>query len=214
GELGVFRGGRFFRLQHVGRTASVAQIAPARGGGVWICADSKLFKYDEGKTLEPRGAYQPELASDQSNVLFEDRRGGVWIGTSSRGLFYYDGSGFETVPVSHREILSLLEDREGNIWVGTAGGLNRVQPRAVALENAATGLPFEALISIGQDTGGVVWAATQNGLLVSRSHGVWNTVSTNSNWPGGLATCVAADRAGRVWIGTQARALHCWRDGR
>src|SRR5205823_6100125 len=113
-------------------------------------------------------------------------------------------SGLENVPTSHGGILSLLEDREGNLWVGTAGGgLDRIQPRAIDLEGAASGLPFETVQSICQDTRGVLWAAIQNGALAFLAGGSWHTISTNPDWPGGAATCVVADRDGGIWIGAR-----------
>lgn len=102
----------------------------------------------------------------------------------------------------------------GSVWVGTGGGLEQIRPRGIAVENAASGLPFDSLRSVCEDAKGTVWAATQNGLLVNWSNGVWNTVSTDTNWPGGLATCVTTDDSGAIWIGTQNFALDCLRDGK
>jgi len=214
GQIGVFRNGRFDTLLQLGGFTSTVRLAGSSAGGVWICFGVQLYKYDEGGKLEAEGAFQSANPVTQPNVVFEDRNGGVWIGTSSSGLFRYDGSHFERLPVSHLEILSLLEDAEGNLWVGTGGGgLDRVQPRAMGLESAETGLPFETVQSLYEDKTGVLWAATQNGLLACRSAGGWSTLSTNTNWPGGRATCVTADRSGAVWIGTMDYALHCWKDG-
>jgi signal transduction histidine kinase/ligand-binding sensor domain-containing protein len=214
GQVGVFRNGRFNTLTVAGGPSRPVRIARASAGGVWICAGAQLYKYDEGGVLEKVGAFSPEDPGADPTSLLEDRAGAVWIGTSSSGLFRCDQSGFETVPTSHREILSLLEDAEGNIWAGTGGGgLDQIRPKAVTLEGLSAGLPFEALQSVCEDTNGVVWGVTQNFLLVCRTNGAWITVSTNSNWPGGRPMCVAADREGCVWIATEDHALHCLREG-
>jgi signal transduction histidine kinase/ligand-binding sensor domain-containing protein len=211
-QIGMFRDGRFQTLLRVGKLTT--RLGTRQAGGVWICSDTRLFQYDEGSPLKDLGAFQPERPGAEPTVLLEDHNGAVWMGTSASGLFRYDGVTFENVATSHREIASLAEDREGNLWVGTGGGgLNQLQPRAVELEGAQAGLPFEAVQSICEDGQGVLWAATQNGLLVCRTDGRWHTASTNANWPGGGATCVTADRAGAVWIGTRDRQLYCWREG-
>src|SRR5204862_6994682 len=124
-------------------------------------------------------------------VLMEDRNDGVWMGSSFGGLFRYDGTTFEKVPTSHPEILSLLEDREGNIWVGTrGGGLDRLRPRAVRLEAASAGVPFDAVQSVCEDTSGVLWGATTSGLLVRRAGEVWTPLAPADGWNGGLACSV------------------------
>jgi signal transduction histidine kinase len=103
-----------------------------------------------------------------------------------------------------------MEDSEGNIWVGMrAGGLDRVRMRAVQLELEESGLPFEPLQSVTQATNGVLWGATQNGLLVRRDNGNWSVVQA----PGDGVMCVATDREGSVWVGTQNRQLFRWHDG-
>jgi signal transduction histidine kinase/ligand-binding sensor domain-containing protein len=206
-HVGLYRDGRFQTLLRLG--PEIVRLAAARAGGVWVCSGNQLFKYNEGASLEERGAFSPERAGTRPKVVLEDSRGAVWVGTSDSGLFRYDGASFEKAPTSHPGINDLLEDREGNIWVGTSGGgLNRLRPRAVQLEEVEKSLPFESVTSLGEDTNHVLWAATQNGLLVRRTEGSWSTIGTNEGWPGGEASCVSADRFGAVWIGTRNRVLY------
>src|SRR6185437_11068305 len=148
GEVGIFRNGYFNSLFRAANQATMIRIAAAREGGIWICAGAELSKCDGNGRRKKIGAFRPAMTDAQPTALLEDRHGGLWIGTSDSGLFYFDGKKFESVPTSHQEILNLLEDREGNLWVGTGGGLDEIQPRVISLENAVTGLPFESLRSI------------------------------------------------------------------
>ena len=213
GEAGLFRNGRFETLAQLG-SVRAARLTGAKEGGVWICLGSELFKLVEGKPPVSCGAFTAQSAATEPLVMLEDRAGAVWIGTSDSGLIRYDGTTFESVPVSHAQILCLLEDRESNLWVGTGGGgLGRVRPRAVELQGPESGLPFPTVQSLGQESNGVIWATTQNGLLICRTNGAWQTVSTNTSWPGGRASCVTVDQAGAVWIGTRSQRLNCLRNG-
>jgi len=209
-EAGIFREGRFQTLLTLESPAN--RLAAARGGGVWICSGFSLYKFVEGAKLDDRGSLGN--MHGPVNVVLQDRTGAVWIGTSSGGLFRYDGSHFSDITVSDREILSLTEDREGNIWVGTGGGgLNRLRPRPVTLENAETGMPFESIESLCQETNGTIWATTLNGAVVHCVDDHWNVVS-NSDFAGTMAGCVAAGSDGGVWIGTSGHRLFQCRDGR
>jgi signal transduction histidine kinase/ligand-binding sensor domain-containing protein len=210
GQIGIFRDGHFQTLLQL--NSNTARLAPASDGGIWICSDNQLMKYADGKSPENHGAFKPESADAEPTVLLEARDGGVWIGTSNSGLFHYDGSHFEKVPASDQRITSLMQDREGNLWVGTGSdGLDRIHPRTVELETAETGLPFPVVQSLTEDASGI-WATTENGLLMRRENGGWNVISANPNWPGGKATCVAADGKGSVWIGAGERVLYCLRN--
>lgn len=206
---GIFANGRFNALFEVAH--QVTGLAAASDGGVWVASDHHLFRCDAHGQLQDCGAFDSQ--SPRSTPLLGDGRDGVWIGTADRGLFHYDRTGFESVPISRGEILSLLKDREQNLWVGTdGGGLCRVTPRTVELEGVESGLPSERVQSLCEDADNRLWATTQNGTVLSQSNGIWQTVIPGHGAEG-VATCVAADQHGAVWIGTQSGMLHCWRAG-
>jgi ligand-binding sensor domain-containing protein/signal transduction histidine kinase len=212
GRVGVFHEGHF--LTQVEFSRQTCRIAAARTGGLWICAGRQLFRYRRGSSAEPCGEIVAG-ATTEPTALLEDRNGGVWIGTSDNGLFHFDGKNFESVAISRGAISTLLEDREGSLWVGIdGGGLNRVRPRAVHLENAATGLPADTIQSIAEDTRGIVWLTTQTGLLVRQASAGWEIVSQQTDWPGGRPTCIAPDADGGMWIATKDNVVHHWQAGR
>ena len=205
GKLGVWRDGRIDRPQ---RTASFTRIASARNGGVWVGADDRLSHIDAAGRTQNIGALPSEHHQARITVLLESRDGSLWIGTRHNGLLRHGPSGFESVPTSDPLIRTLIEDREGNIWVGTGGGgLNRVQPRAVEIEGADTGVSSRLVQSIAEDPSGDLWGATQSGLVVRRTGDEWRTVALGSD-RAGSATSVAADGRGNVWIGTRDSRLH------
>jgi len=214
GNVGVFQEGRFVTLVTLGRQAT--RITRARQGGIWIAAGLKLFRYQAGG--EPEMVVELKLEPGLSEVLvtalYEDKAHGLWIGTSSGGLFRFDSQGLQSVDTTHPNIINIIEDFEGNLWVGTrGGGLNRLRPRAVQLLGTASGLPFAAVQSACEDSSGALWVAGQNGVLASRSNGVWSLVSSNSSWSGGPVACVAAGSGGTVLFGTRDRGVYWHQNG-
>ncbi len=78
------------------------------------------------------------LSQSVINVIFQDSKGFLWIGTED-GLNRYDGYGFKIYKpeaenensLSNRWITAIVEDQDGFIWIGTRqGGLNRFDPRS------------------------------------------------------------------------------------
>jgi ligand-binding sensor domain-containing protein/signal transduction histidine kinase len=214
--VGEVRGGRFESLLRL--PDKNYRLAPANGGGIWICSGYSLFKYSESGDLQSLGNITPTAVRlhPSANALLEDRDGAVWIGTSSIGLFRYDGSQFEIIPTSHRGIVCLMDDHEGNIWVGTSGSaLNRVRRHTIELEYTDSESLFQSVQSICEGPGGVMWAATQNSELVCRTNGDWEVVSTNGTWwPGARVASVAMDHSGASWFGTSDHKLYRLRDGK
>ena len=210
--VGVFRQGRFQTLASL--SEQVQRIAPAQGGGLWICGTSRLWKYQEGKRPQAQQSLPEHTEAFTPTVLLEDRAGAVWLGTAEQGLFRSQGGPFEPAPTSHKSINCLLEDREGNLWVGTSGGgLDQLRPRAIELLSADAGLPFESVRSVCEDSQGATWLVTQNGTLIRQQGTNWFAFSDTYGFPGGHGTCVASDRAGAIWIGTRDRGLFRFQQG-
>ena len=217
GQVGVFRNGRLTVLENFG--SSALRIAAARAGGSWICVGQRILKFDQGVETIELGRIVPAEARDRASanpsVLFEDRTGAVWVGTTAAGLFRCDSNTVARVEVSHLGILSLAEDREGNLWVGTrGGGLNRLHRRVISVLTSAGGVPFEVVQSVCQDASGTLGAVGDNGVLVRRQGKQWAVQSPTEASPPAYVTCAEADTKGSVWIGTRGGALFHWADGK
>jgi signal transduction histidine kinase/ligand-binding sensor domain-containing protein len=201
-QIGIFRNGRFCNLAS---TAGLQQLVATHTNAALFIAGTHLFTCDLNGNIHDYGSFQ-NSRNPGTRVLLQDHAGGVWIGTSGNGLFYYHDSMFERIETSHSSILSLAEDREGNLWVGTSGGgLDRISLSGVHLEALDNNqIPFQ-IQSICQDFQGDLWGAARNGSLFSQIGDKWKPVFTNAPFAE-TATCVAADRAA-IWIGTWDRKL-------
>jgi PAS domain S-box-containing protein len=99
--------------------------------------------------------------------LLRDRNGGLWIGTTDRGLMHVHQG--KTDVFARSDGLSgdwvgyLFEDREGNIWVATGDGLDRFREFAVPTISAKQGLS-DAVGSVLAARDGSVWLGEGGGL--------------------------------------------------
>ena len=150
--------------------------------------------------------------------LLRDRNGGLWIGTSGRGLVHvHQGRTDVFAPsdgLSAETVYCLFEDREGSIWVSTTNGLDRFRDFAVATFTVNQGLSSASVLSVLAARDGSVWFATRGGLnrwnngqmTIYRERtertmaGVREIVG--SGLPkGGLESLFQDDR-GRIWVST------------
>lgn len=75
------------------------------------------------------------LPENTGNVLLQDRKGQLWIGTQA-GVAIYDGvrftkiglDGAESKRLSNNMVESMFEDSKGRIFIGTRNGLNIYDP--------------------------------------------------------------------------------------
>ncbi len=108
--------------------------------------------------------------SDELRCLYEDRRGMMWIGTTS-GLKSYDGYSLLSAPADtagilpSKTILSITEDPGDNLWLGTRGGLARLDRRRGTYRSwGPPDCPRESIYTLFTASDGTVWIGTDSGL--------------------------------------------------
>lgn len=105
---------------------SLLVIALFLSAGVHTRAENQSFKHF---TVEDG------LSQGSVNVLLQDHRGYIWIGTQD-GLNRFDGITFkvfrhdpgDSTSLSSSWITALYQDSTRNLWVGTIDGLNLFDP--------------------------------------------------------------------------------------
>lgn len=191
-------------------------------------------KFLLGNSLENLTLYDPasrqrsRLLSQQGSVIpstsveviLEDSKGRIWIGTASEGLFCFNRKGetlahfsTKTKPaLSNDHVLAVHVDQTGKLWAGTfGGGLCRIDfpggnPRGsnIKIFTRKEGLCDNNVVSIEEDEEGNIWAGAYNGLSCYRvSEGVFRNfyeadgLSSNEfNYASSFK-----DRHGGLWFG-------------
>jgi ligand-binding sensor domain-containing protein/two-component sensor histidine kinase len=115
--------------------------------------------------------------SNRVNVLHEDRRGRIWLGTDI-GVFRMDRDGrpWRIEPVlidglpagASMSSRAVYEDGDGRVWIGLGYGLLRLEPddrRATLYSLQGRGV---LLVRQVVERDGMIWVALDSGLLVIR----------------------------------------------
>jgi len=165
------------------------------------------------RKLGPLGNDEPSMLS-----LLQDKRGFMWIGTQSNGLYRYDGyrvtkyrsKAGDPRKLPHDRVAALFEDSKGRLWAGTQNGLARFNPEsndftAFLPANAPNnGRIIKALVSDGKDG---LWLATWGGLQhFEPDSGTFTVHVHDPARPGSLGgndlNALAVDKRGGVWAAT------------
>ncbi len=176
--------GRSIGLEGVAQDRPYVRDFLLRGRELWIGTEKGIFLYDTvtGATQHlEKNLLRPYALSDNAvYCLFEDRHGGVWVGTYFLGLNYYSETltGFHKVlpdggtnSISGSAIRELEQDARGRLWIGTEdAGLNRYDPSSERFEffplqtaGATDATNVHGLLAHGDE----LWVGTfQNGLFV------------------------------------------------
>ncbi len=171
--LSAFREGRGRPL--AGRNGlpemMVSSVVEDRQHHLWVGGEAGVFKSVQPVdcrevTCDPRFV---KVIDEFARVLFEDRDGTIWVGTSFNGLVAYR-SGVITKYTTKQGLPShavraIQQDRDGSLWVGTrGGGLARFKDGEFTTFTEKHGLATSGVQALFMDSDNTLWIGTRQGL--------------------------------------------------
>ena len=161
--------------------------------------------------------------------VFEDKNGGLWLGTRDHGVYFYDGKTFHNffadTPIFNACcVCTMLEDDAGNIWFATEAGSSADREKlggvwcynplasqggfkSMTNYTSKDGLRHNSVFSITKEQSGKLWFGTRN-------MGLCSFDPAGTPGPDGKAfidysdtgskdfRCIFEDQAGNLWFGT------------
>ncbi|MFO7826477.1 MAG: two-component regulator propeller domain-containing protein [Cyclobacterium sp.] len=163
--------------------------------------------------------------------IYEDKKGGIWIGTDGGGVSYYDKqfNNFRRITnqnvskdVSIDQIRSITTSEDGKVWIGTSGqGLTLYDPISRDFEtiylppiHTNIGNP-NRVVSLLSDKKGDVWVGTQdNGLIILdrftkkiKKRFFKEASIASERIPDNTIWCILENGQGQYWLGTRDAGL-------
>lgn len=220
---GVFRYVPF--AQESRSSVEIVAITQDDTGQVWAASRKMVYYLDSrsGRLEQLRNeTLAKALPGAQLNQIYPDGKNVLWIVSDVIGLFRLDlASGSVERHLPGTGVFKVLRDRWGAMWAAVTGGVAR-------LDETYGGRRFEILahnpydpdtvsqndvISLLEDSSGVIWAGTYSGGL--------NKLVPGSRWfdsyrhvpgragslPGKEVSAVHAGRDGSLWVGLRYAGL-------
>ncbi len=144
-------------------------------------------------------------------TIYQTKAGYLWVGTSN-GLTRFDGVRFatfenSTLPeLSSSAIFGFMEDAEGYLWIGHTGGASRFREGRFERIFSDELLRGRRVWAFAQAPSGVVWAASENG-LIRWDKGATKVFTVADGLPTNRLRTLAFDQDGTLWIGTTGGGL-------
>ncbi len=210
---------------------NVKTIYEDRDGNIWIgIRNGDLCVYDpQIKEIKHR------IKGVKPYTFIEDKDGHVWMGTRGSGIYVYDQQTVQEIAhythekgndntLSSNDVFKIIKDREENIWIATFGGsidyVSASQRKDVKFRRFWLGNTKRRnqIRDILQDSEGMIWAATADGIAVFNPDNIVNDPNDfyiygyNSGDINGLESkdirTIYEDKSGIVWIGTGGGGLY------
>ncbi len=207
---------------------NITDLVVSRSGAVWCSSSTKLFRIDRSgdkwvSSEVDLSAIQAHARLYELRSLLEDRRGALWMVTTS-GLYRRSHEGkidrfglAEGIPENTLSYTAPIEDAEGHIWVGSDRGLYRLLDDPVINRNAVAriyttrdGLGSNHIAALLQTPDGNLWIATGGGLsqsIVSANSTDLERLRfrnfTQANGVPGVGR-MTTDHNGNLWMGAES----------
>jgi serine phosphatase RsbU (regulator of sigma subunit)/ligand-binding sensor domain-containing protein len=200
-------------------TQSTSALFEDSSGRLWGGRQNgDIWRLDRGAGLaEPVLVSQAARANIVRIVTGPD--GAIWAASEGGGVLRIPTYGSEQVVTRINGLLAevafdLLVDREENLWIAQSGGVSRLRRNFAAFENltwrSMTGerprLPSAAInavqlpVSPGDPCS--LWAATSEAGVACVGASETTSIGIDEGLPSNWVNGLAADRRGRLWIGT------------
>ena len=206
--LGAIRDGRSLPLDGTNslREMALSSLVEDEQHHLWVAGEGGVFR--SVRPLDCRSAQcDPQFAKvtdEFARVLFEDRDGTLWVGTSFKGLIAYR-RGVLTRYTTNEGLPSDLvraiqQDRDGSLWIGTrGGGLARFRNGAFTTYTEKDGLATDGVQALFMDKDNTLWIGTRQGLNRFKD-GKFTTYTMRDGLYSSFVYNIVEDDHGSLWM--------------
>jgi len=173
------------------------------------CFDGNKFIHYKHQT-----GIATSIADDRIWSILEDSSNRLWIGTFNGGLEIFDRSKkifyhpFGQKDIRCPFVSSIFEDKQGNIWIGGYFGVDKIlknEHRVIHYNstNNPNSLVGDNTTSITQDSRGLIWITTGDGLsILNPETNRFTSLTKRKGLPDNQVLNILEDNKGAMWLST------------
>ncbi len=203
------------RITKVNTGTPIDQLAVRVGykdskNNLWLGSESNglwELQFSGGRYNNKVFSNQELMVSARIRGIVETEKGEIWIATSDRGLFSFDGHQIDEIQfptnINIKNLTCAHKDINGDIWLGTwGGGVIRYTQSVFRQYSKKNGLSDDIVSSINSDRQGNLWFGTFSTGLILFYGDQFSALKTSDGLPDNNVRSITEDDAGNIWIAT------------
>ena len=191
---------------------SVRSLCEDKKGNIWVATSGGLrYITPDFKVENPDEAFQNSHSDLKGicNEVYCAKNGRVWVSTDSAGGIYYFENGrfseyhFNDSSLDKNAVTCVSEDNSGELWFGLSPhfAVRGEGAGAATYDLAVTSGRGTCVNSIVEDKNGVIWFATDAGIVTLRG-GELTQITENDGLVDNSVNKILEDREGNIWFAT------------
>jgi ligand-binding sensor domain-containing protein/signal transduction histidine kinase len=205
---GLYRGGEQgferFAPNEICRFYAHAESVLATGDDtLWWGTGAALLCWKSGSFSCYTNA--PWIMNGTITALCDDRKGGLWIGTSAGILAHEQDSELTLFPGRpvRGAVTALAQGGAGELWVGSrSGDLKRIRWLDKTMVAMTNGLLSRAILTLHLDQEQTLWIGTAGGGLSRQRDGQTATFTSQQGLEANTVAQIVEDDLGCLWLGS------------
>ncbi|HEY9168873.1 MAG TPA: two-component regulator propeller domain-containing protein [Lutibacter sp.] len=218
----------------------VSELFTDSQGKLWIGADNGIVNVFNTDSQSFQRISLPlnnseSKNTDVINAISQDKSGDIWIGTIGSGIFripflnqQYDSTRIEQYyndksgqfNLCSNVIKKIFVDEKGIIWIGTDKGLNRMDPKTIAISsfyfdvkhpNAPASDTDFSISAISKADSDNLWLGTRSGLVkfntIDKSYKAFPHHLSVFRYGWGEINEIVQDNRGNLWLATPGELM-------
>ena len=198
--------------------AAITSLAETRDGTLYIGAFADGLRRLKGGKIE-RLTTGTQLDRSFIWALTKDRNGKIWVSTLGAGVYLFDPDNESATSIGNADnglqsqyVVTATASKDGRIYFGNSYGIAYYNPKDGLIHNLKDldpNLDTDGwrLTQLIEDSRGLLWAATSNGLMaIDREHARITKIRTGDNSFHNYVAGIIEDNGGSLWV-TEGREL-------
>ncbi|MFO1478026.1 MAG: two-component regulator propeller domain-containing protein [Verrucomicrobiota bacterium] len=191
------------RTEWGGSNVTVHALAEGADGSLWVAAQNLAWRLPPGPGFEALLNTPGGKDFYDVGAVLVDSQGRCWMGTTSRGLFYWENGVRKKFPdpvLDDLTVRALAQDSAGRLWIGTHMGVLCYDAQ---FRRQPLPFPWHETRALLADREGAVWAGTSGAGLVRFANGNISALQQTNGLTDNFVDSLAEDLEGNLWVGTR-----------
>lgn len=194
-----------FNKENSGLPKDAVQGIFCADNGIWLAMNGEGVVHFNDSEWTVYNSSNSGLTSNYNSGIYVDQNGTVWVGSTYRGIFSFDGNIWQNRleffgEIPNKDVFDIEVDNNSKVWIGTNGGLAVKEGSSWHYFNSSNSILGNNITSLALDPDDHCWILCYDGIYYHNGSTFIDYSSTNPVFNDEYLEVVEVNGS-KVWVG-------------